>query len=510
MSQATPSNIRASRPQTPAGFLWFLGSATVLSGLVPLGIVAAIPVVANAPWGLPMIILVIAGVGVSARIASGDPSIMQFIVWLFSYLFFGVAPTINLRAGTYPSTTPGVEISLVAPATGIVLLGLLCFEVGAWLGRRRRRKSTGSDKATIVVVRDVATTRLAVLSVAGLALAVYYVYQVGVSTLFESRAALSYARSNTLSTSPLAAIVASLAWIPLLVSAHGWFQLSRAAHIRGNSALKRRARLFGWVSAILVLAVENPIGNARYTAGTAYSSFLGPLGGFVNRTRTRISYLVIFLGLVIVFPNADAFRRSINPVFQTGGLFDGFLGNGDYDAFWTLQNAIAYVQTNGITWGNQLLGAVLFWVPRTWWPAKPVDSGILLANFRGYQFTNLSAPLWAEFIINFGPVGVIAGFLIVGWLCQRIDAAASLAFIRGGHAAVLGAILPFYLTILLRGSLLQAAGSLVVLLISWSFIRGSGEPATEAAAANGLSTKAIDDLHRLHRRRTPPEDSIRS
>ena len=95
----------------------------------------------------------------------------------------------------------------------------------------------------------------------------------------------------------------------------------------------------------------------------------------------------------------------------------------------------------------------------------------MLAERRGYSFSNLSAPLWAEGYINFGIVGVVLLFFGFGVLVQRLDSQGAAALRLGGAAALPASILPFYVFILLRGSLLQATGSLVVMIASMWFVR---------------------------------------
>ena len=89
-----------------------------------------------------------------------------------------------------------------------------------------------------------------------------------------------------------------------------------------------------------------------------------------------------------------------------------------------------------------------------------------MATFRGYNFENLSAPLWAEGYLNFGFVGVIAMMGILGYAIRRGDLALRQTLEIGGVALVLGAVLPFYMVIILRGSLLQAVDNVVVLAIA--------------------------------------------
>lgn len=83
--------------------------------------------------------------------------------------------------------------------------------------------------------------------------------------------------------------------------------------------------------------------------------------------------------------------------------------------------AIEYMGSFGITYGLQLVGAFLFFVPRALWPSKPVGTGCMMFTDLGYSFTNVSAPLPMEGLLNFGYPGVILFALIFGWLFHRLD-----------------------------------------------------------------------------------------
>ena len=154
---------------------------------------------------------------------------------------------------------------------------------------------------------------------------------------------------------------------------------------------------------------------------------------------------------------------------------------GDFDAFAQIVNTVELVATEGVTWGYQALGVILFWVPSSFWNSKPLDSGIVIANFKGYDFTNLSAPLWSEFYLNFGWVGVAIGMLLVGYVARRLDESSELSLRLHSEPSILACILPFYSLILLRGSLLQAvAYASVAILCAW-FISERGHRVTSAS-----------------------------
>jgi len=174
--------------------------------------------------------------------------------------------------------------------------------------------------------------------------------------------------------------------------------------------------LFG----ILLFAVF-PTGVARYLVAYAYIPVLMVM---VPDARKGSVFAVTFLAsLLFIFPVLNQFR-----------YFDGFdrvslLPSKDFffaahfDAY---ENFGSAVEAHFVTFGYQLVGVLLFFVPRAFWPDKPVGSGYEMANSQDYVFNNISMPFLGEGYINFGIVGVIlfAGF--IGYAMARVDRARTL------------------------------------------------------------------------------------
>ena len=98
----------------------------------------------------------------------------------------------------------------------------------------------------------------------------------------------------------------------------------------------------------------------------------------------------------------------------------------DYDSWSNLMAAIKYSEIESITYGRQLVGAVLFFVPRSFWPNKPVGSGHFVAENMlmtrySFWFTNISMPFPAEGYINFGILGIILFAFILALISKITD-----------------------------------------------------------------------------------------
>ena len=207
---------------------------------------------------------------------------------------------------------------------------------------------------------------------------------------------------------------------------------------------------------ILLADTMNPISNARYLSGTAILAVATAFGLFATRQRFRLTACGFLAGMLLIFPLADAFRVSRQAELKSTNPIQSLL-SGDYDSFAQLMNGYLVGAREGIVPVKQFSGVLLFWVPRTLWTHKPVDTGIYIADGRGYCFTNLSAPLWIEFYLNGGWLLLAVGMFALGFGLHRWDTRLNAQFDVDRMPGLVGCILPFYLMILLRGSLLQAS-----------------------------------------------------
>src|SRR6478609_95013 len=458
--------------------LWFLTVAFVMSLLMPILLVAQVPDSGrSSAWMITLVICVWSGLRLAWIICQGKPYLFEFMFWLFVYIFFGLAASVQIRSGDIASTTPDILPELDWPTALFLLGSLLTFEIGRMLVRRPTEaleRGAGAKQ----INKKVAWTLL----ILGLLMNAYYVSQTGIASFFQDRYTRQAARATGFADPSTAAVIGALAWIPLLVAAGAFVFLRTERRDRGLSG---RYGPLVLIAAAGVLLVVNPISGARFTAGTVMFALVCYLGIFRTPNLVRLSLSGIIVAFLFLFPILDAFRTSTVTATRAG-FFDEYAGNADYDAVWQLANTLSYISSEGITWGRQALGVLFFWVPRSIWPDKPIDTGILLANFRGYSFTNLSSPLWAEFAINIGVVCTLLLMIGFGAGVVVLDLRLPRAFAVGGTAAIIGAILPAYMIILLRGSLLQASGGLFVMIASIAFLGVGSKKAAEVDTSFGL------------------------
>jgi hypothetical protein len=448
----------ASAPKLSAWVLATWGGVAMVM-LLPALLVYLTPGPHSGAWLLAIVATTVSGLRWTWIVADGRRRIYEMSFWVFAYVFVGIAPLVQLRSGLTPTTTPGIDTALHQPAMVMVIVGLVAFLLGA---------SVPFDRRIVVrkayVVNGVDLTRTVLLALATLSFDLYVVAKVGLGTLFSTRDELSQAYDANWPESSTEILVQAGTAMTLLVS---FIALVKAI----KQTRSREWPLIGLCVVVgIALAVTlNPITAPRYIFGTAALAVAALFGLFGTRGRFRATAILWVFALIVIFPVADAFRYSEEGDITFGSL-DETLSSSDFDAYAQINNTLLYVDRHGITDGRQAAGVVLFWVPRRVWPEKPRDTGILLSESRGYTFQNLSAPLWAEMYINGGWPLVVVGMALLGMLVRAQDKSIESGLQRARAPGILACILPFYLMILLRGSLLQAMSYLTVILVSTAFV----------------------------------------
>lgn len=465
-------NLRSRPVPRAGGFALHVGFhvGVIFAMLVPVIVLAVIPKAAPGFEELgPLLISIIAGIRFAQIVADNQRRPFEMVVWSFTYVFLGIAPLVQFRLRVDPGTTPGLRHELIAEASLIVLTGCAAFMVGvalstiSWKGGRASRRGHGVNVQCRR--KSVSVTRTYILSFASLAIFAYYASAVGYTNLLIPRNDFSVVKDIVWPDKTTNALVTAAASMGLLVS------MIALLSVRAQQGLanQRRPMILPLIVFFCLVVCVNPISTPRYVVGTAALAFLAAAGIYTSLTRFRAASVGLITSLVFIFPGADAFRNSLDSAVEVSNPLLSLTG-GDFDAFAQVVNTVEYVETEGITWGKQALGVIFFWVPRSIWPDKSFDTGTLLADMKGYWFKNLSAPLWAEFFINGGWLLLIIGMLVFGVAVRRWDFGLERRVLSTGIPGLLACILPFYMLIVLRGSLLQSVAYMSVILACSVFV----------------------------------------
>ncbi|GAA0989904.1 hypothetical protein [Nocardioides aquaticus] len=364
----------------------------------------------------------------------------------FYFLFLVAVPAyVQIDRGIYPFYA---RYTVAQLATGLVVVALAHGALIAGQAMSGSVRRTGAMARTQPCNGNPASVRLsrnfaAVMLAASVLLAVY----VGPETLFLNRSERGGLEQQGIDIQ-LLYIGRSTSLVALCVCVLMLRRAGSGQRVRGVVELSILA-----VPTFLVL--NFPQGLSRFQLlGSALA--IAVLCTSVFRTSRKAAFalgapffLFIFFPLIKAIGTggevdlSDAMSRDIG----------AYLLRVDFDSFKQIVDTTIYADTGPLRLGMNFLGALLFWVPRSLWQSKPVDSGEIVSTSLGYPFTNVSSPLPAEALISFGLVGVLVVFLLVGMAVSSIERSAMLVERVGGHELILYAITTGFVTIILRGAL---------------------------------------------------------
>ena len=188
---------------------------------------------------------------------------------------------------------------------------------------------------------------------------------------------------------------------------------------------------------VLILLIKNPLTEKRNALGPIYITIAFVLIPKLLNTNFK-SLIFLFFSMVIIFPTISLITHSgysleklINKPelllyqLKNHGVANTFTTL-NYDAFINFSATIEHVEGDSFSYGEQLSGAVFFFVPRKIWTNKPISSGEFIGNYlrdnygEPNSFTNLSNPLVSEGYLNFGLLGVILFAILLAFFMTRM------------------------------------------------------------------------------------------
>lgn len=204
----------------------------------------------------------------------------------------------------------------------------------------------------------------------------------------------------------------------------------------------------------LVIMSVFPTGVARYMVAFTYIPIL--MLFFSTMRRASVLAALLLLSIAFIFPFLNQFRYFSGIANLQLLPKAEFFFAGHFDAYENLASAI---DRQFVTNGYQLLGTFLFFVPRSFWPDKPVGSGFELAERSNYGFGNISMPFLGEGYVNFGYTGIIVFAAIIGLVMAWLDRGAVAELNRRKRLSYSTAVYFFVIGALffvLRGDLLSS------------------------------------------------------
>lgn len=348
---------------------------------------------------------------------SRDGISLRVIYWFYSFIFMGVAPLIQGGNGIWRF---GFDPSTLLTLSSILLISHMFFIVGYNPSFRRWKRHTLSYLQKLEQSGSLRQhffldgKKVFLFSLLAL------IFSIATSLIYGFHFTSSIIREMFGSTySPLESMVEFFVR-PFIFFA---FSFLIYAVINGDRRfICKLSLLFLFCSVFLIIG---PLSGARSIVFFLY------FGLFIILTRHKLkAYPKLFGGLLFagVF-GSELQNLARSFIFNEGNLAltgINYFFQGHFDGFEMIGHTINYVNSQGAEFGLQLLGAVLFWVPRSFWPGKSIGSGDFiayeyLAKTEIIEYANFSMPLLGEAYLNFGIPGVCLIMFIVGWFCGKED-----------------------------------------------------------------------------------------
>ncbi len=170
---------------------------------------------------------------------------------------------------------------------------------------------------------------------------------------------------------------------------------------------------------------------------------------------------LLFFGFCFAFTNLKEYSSLSDTLFSSIDFVYY-----DFDAHQLLMAIIKYTEMTGICYGMNILSALAFIIPRTFWTGKMESTGGIVVSAFGSGQTNVSSPLVGEAYFAFSWLGVALLGLLLGFVIQKVDSwyHSENGFLHGAYCIVVG--MSIYI---LRGSLLSTMAYTLGLLLALAF-----------------------------------------
>lgn len=455
----------------PGLFDFFFGMLTI--GILFACLLFAENQIINNPFGFALLSLngAMSIYGMAASIRRNAS--IHFVSFLFCYLFLSLAPICQIGAEIDPIFENGPILFKS------ILVTFIFVAIGTFYVARLEEKTDLIDRLEKedkeAIHRNYITLFGVTLFISLLSLTIFG------KGLFTSREGFSNLMDTLFSDQATALIAINLLKLTPFFG----------AVIGLRSALYQKKKnmifLFGFLL-VLALIINNPLTSPRYyLAGIAFFF----VDYMMRGQKTRILAIFLIMG-IIAAPLFHVFRReavSIQTPDDQKTLMEETLLSMDYDAFQLNSYTILTVMNDGVTWGTNIAGSIMFFIPRKIWEDKPPATSHIIyetmIEHRTVGTKNLSTPLMAEGYFAFSWFGAIGISFIYWYIITFITRKAFLD--SRGISFLIRCVMVGLALIFLRGTLMVGMSAIfgfaTAALIPWFIfykafapIRKSGKP----------------------------------
>lgn len=378
---------------------------------------------------------------------------LTIIHWLFCIFFFFIAAIVQYAANSFPWI--GYRDDNIILKTNLLLfVWTISFIIGGRLSKKPINKSDSLKSEFIPKEKNII-----LITIGAILILLYKVSTIGFSGLFSKSL---YTDAINIEDGSLSLLVNKFLVSYCCVSTLITIILSKT---------RNNCRIYALINIICLFLAFFPPNLSRNVVATVYGSVL--LALFPSFKKNRRFIIIFFLAFLVLFPFFNVFRykefSNVNIIDTLNATIDNMSSEwtaGHYDAYTTLSLTIDHVKESGVTYGRQLLGVLLFFIPRSLWPNKPIGSGAYMAESIG-TFSNISCPLPGEGYINFGLIGLIIFGILFGYAAKKIDDLYWQSELYSLRIETLYPILLFMFFFMCRGDLLSSFAYLCAFVFVW-------------------------------------------
>lgn len=426
------------------------------------------------------VLLLSVGIGVEATRRPFSLHLMQLLSVL---LFLGAPAVFQYARGRFAIAGPISPLSeYILPTAFAVFAWISIYTLVYELHHRTTRPSMRGSAARFLT-REVSSTRAFAVLMLSAIIIVYLAVVVGLTGL-GTRAASEQQLAEFVAESAGGSGFGTLISLVngLLLRAFPLVALGAGLQVLRSRGLLRNVPTLVATSFILVavLLVTSPFAASRTWLVVSIFGTLGPL--VFLRMKTGWSVVAVIVGGLTFLPALSDNRHALTfdewlSWFRLVSPFDYLAQSVDTASFGMTVLIGQWIDQFGHRWGQQILAGVFFFVPRRFWPGKAVGTGRMVTEDLGFEFNNLSPPLLAEGLIDFGFAGVVLLAVIVAIAFSRIDQIYWTRTKSGSdRVRIIDVIYPFWfgLTMLLtRGDILAAISHIAAFTV-WIAALGIG------------------------------------
>ena len=334
--------------------------------------------------------------------------------WLFCFFFFFLAGFVQYLSNIFPWSYH-ISDDTSIKSNILLMMWTIMFIFGRKASTRSNKKIFSRLNNKVDSYSLFNTNRVMLLSLVMFLIVGYRIASFGI-TNFMKKSVIS-AEMTYSTNSSMAMLIEHF-----LIATSCFITLISIALYKKNKSF----RIYALLNTLLLFIAYFPTTISRYAAAAIYGSVFILL--FPKMKKSRFFVIAFLFSFVVIFPFMNYFRyKDLVEVNLFKAIENSFSQvakgwyEGHYDAYTTFSMSVDYVTNNGPTYGNQLLGVLLFFVPRSIWGNKPYGSGYFLASSSGMTFTNISCPIPAEGLLNFGLIGLALFGLLFGYISERVD-----------------------------------------------------------------------------------------